>query len=62
MRYWQYKIVQEQPTDKVEEQLNQLGKEGWRVITCVWTADAHIHYAPIWTLEREIPTDTPYRG
>ena len=62
MKCYEYRIVRHGPNDSNDpgNKLTELGKEGWRVISSCAFANEHARVA-IWTLEREIPSPTPYR-
>jgi hypothetical protein len=32
MATWEYKVVKQDDSDKLEEELNKLGKQGWEVV------------------------------
>lgn len=59
MKTYQYEIVSATPSqlNSAQKKLNELGKEGFRVIKIVAT-----EYRFLWTLEREALGQTPYRG
>lgn len=60
VRHYEYQVIKGEVPEAVAMQLNELAAEGFRVIAC---AGAGNNYSKqwIWTLEREILPDHPYR-
>lgn len=59
---YEYRIVsREGSAVKAVEEINRLATEGFRIISCAGTGSG-MGSLWVWTLEREIPSATPYRG
>jgi len=60
VRHYEYRIVEANGPGSAEDAINELATEGFRVIQCAG-AGSQLSKTWMWTLEREILPDHPYR-
>jgi hypothetical protein len=60
VRHYEYRVVQADGLKWAEDEINKLAAEGFRVIKCAG-AGTEFTKTWMWTLEREVLPDHPYR-
>ena len=60
VRHYEYRLIKGETPNDIVMLLNELATEGFRVIECAG-AGTELSKTWIWTLEREILPDHPYR-
>ncbi len=50
-QHWEYRCIRESRVDQIQAEANQLGKQGWQMVTAVLTGTSSFA-DPIWCFKR----------